>query len=1808
MVAARKLLDIKSLGQLVPLNTLSEELLREVSKKAVIEQLRPGKFLFRKGMRDHFACYLLTGEVELLRDRTVEGVIKGGTPKALHPLAPGMPRQVSARARTAVTYVRIDAGLLDVMLEWDQTARYKVTEIDSEEDGDWMTRLLQSDLFQQLPATTIQKVLTRMQAVTTRAGQVIVREEEEGDYFYVVKSGSCSVTRDLPGGDGPVKLAELMPGDAFGEEALISGEKRNATVTMSCDGELMRLAREDFHELLQKPLAPPLPYEEARSRVARGARWLDVRLPQEFAAAHLPEAVNIPLLELRNRLQALSPDHEYIVCCETGRRSASAAFVLGQRGFNAAVLKDGLGSVPPDHLQAESGDGAEIIDFPPPKGEGGERESGAETRHSAAVDPRLERQLRAALEKVRASGRQLADLRVARARAEARANELQSQLEAANSELEELAARNGDLEKERDRLREEMESARADLERNRRELEPMARRLKELEAEVEEARTSVEAAEGRAASIEAERQRLDEALTRLTEEGERVESDLRREKSVLETRIGELESAQEELRERLEGEVRNRIAELEAALAEAEAARGALEVERDEARQRLERETAALQQEMEGLRVERDRLEKERDEGAIELTGRIEQLERELGEAGEALQSLEGEREEALRRHEREMEVLRGELDSRAAEEERLRAELQAKEAEIHALREAHEAELARQREVLEESRNALGEELEEARRELELLGGRLQEREAGLAGLEQARDEALAAREVLEAELDSLRRMLQEQEERVAQLGHLEEESQALSERLVEAETAEQEARDALEALRQEIADLRQQSEFDAEALARAGEEQARLQAVIDEQGAELEHLRPELEMLQQRLGEADEERNALREQIGSLESIREAQAQELEALNGVRDQLEADLDAARRDLEEGLERQATRIGLIEAQKGRLEAELEQLRLLQRDESAQGQVLKALQEQLEEAEQGRMEAEETLLRLEEEVAGLRAGGDAGAEGARHQELERAVVAAREAAAEAEARTRALEEERERLAGEMQSLREELDRLRQARDEEQQYLHSLMDTLESERRAAAGREEEQKRALQRIAEEKERLEEELAELRDAARERAGGAGEKEQRVAELEEALVAIREERDRLEEEGRRAREEARAKESELLALQRELEENDAEVRNWMADLNRELETAQKRVTVLGARVEELEQERDDLARRVEQAESAGAGEEEIASIREAANLELQQLVGELRESQERVGSLERELEARQREVRQKEDEVRRLTAELEQARLHPAEEESDPFAPEPWSPDLEKMQDLEETVARLSEENDELRREIERLAGEQEIAIGVGQAVTNLDYEGSARGGGVAETRALADLSLDLDFDEDRPRKPSPEERATPVTPPSPPDDERLFEPAPVAASRHLNDRGGWRWWWILLLLAGLGSAAAWLLLARPGVLPTPVRERIDGILSVERGTAADSGEEGGAAEPGGADQVVTESPPAVESPPAGEAPAVAGSGEAPPSPPPPAKEKAARLPPQVVAPAEPAGAIAESPPAPSPGSPPKEVSSRAPAVAAVPLTVAPEEGLEAGVSSAQEPGSAVQAVRTFQDYLNGGLLGPVLVEVPAGTFTMGSAGEGGFPDEKPAYLITVPSFAIAKYETTWAEYAAWLQATGQPVDPERLEDTRPVTGVTWNDVVAYAQWLSAQTGHTYRLPREAEWEYAARAGTRGDWWWGDEPLEGVANCAGCGSQWDGRGPAPAGSFPPNPLGIHDSAGNVLEWTADCYRPSYSAAPLEAEVPPDCGLRVARGGSFRDGVSELRSARRFAFDPQTAREDLGFRLVREP
>lgn len=336
--------DSSDLARLYPLETLREETRDQLAGEAVNAEYVQGEVLFRDGDIDSDTLYLLEGEI---CGSYPDGKIKNMSAAALqgrYPIGDSQPRRftatvISERARI----VRMDRRYAEKVIAWDQLSKAEnFRHFDASPDGNrWVFRLLQSRAFHKMPTGSIERMFQRFEEVTVKAGEIVIREADAADYFYVIKDGACSVSKFLDGVESVV--AYLVRGDCFGEDALLSNTNRNATVKMMQDGRLMRLGKKAFEDVLKPPVVEWLSAGQASLLARQGATVVDVRMPAEHEQRAIKGSINVPLFRLReDAAEQFQKDGKYIVYCNTGERSSAAAFILTKLGFNAYALQGGL--------------------------------------------------------------------------------------------------------------------------------------------------------------------------------------------------------------------------------------------------------------------------------------------------------------------------------------------------------------------------------------------------------------------------------------------------------------------------------------------------------------------------------------------------------------------------------------------------------------------------------------------------------------------------------------------------------------------------------------------------------------------------------------------------------------------------------------------------------------------------------------------------------------------------------------------------------------------------------------------------------------------------------------------------------------------------------------------------------------------------------------------------------------------------------------------------------------------------------------------------------------------------------------------------------------------------------------------------------------------------------------------------------------------------------------------------------------------------------------------------------------------------
>ena len=339
--------SVELLGRLQPLISLGGDGLRDLLPVCRTHAFGRGSDPFRDANWSGQVVYLVQGQLLVRMPDGASRVLVGGHDQAVAPVARGGKAPRSSKAITDVLLLTLEEDTLDILLTWNQLVAPSESAKAGSDETDWlmMSGMFALDnltvgAFASLPPANIQALLTKFNRLPATRGQTVIKQGDPGDYYYLIESGRCKVSRLVAG--SPIKLAELREGDAFGEEALVADTVRNATVTMSTDGMLLRLSKQDFNLLLRAPLLQKVSGDEAEKRVVAGAIWLDVRFPAEYNSDGYPGAINIPLNDIRQASTALDPAKEYIVYCQTGRRSSAAAFLLSQRGLHAALLDGGM--------------------------------------------------------------------------------------------------------------------------------------------------------------------------------------------------------------------------------------------------------------------------------------------------------------------------------------------------------------------------------------------------------------------------------------------------------------------------------------------------------------------------------------------------------------------------------------------------------------------------------------------------------------------------------------------------------------------------------------------------------------------------------------------------------------------------------------------------------------------------------------------------------------------------------------------------------------------------------------------------------------------------------------------------------------------------------------------------------------------------------------------------------------------------------------------------------------------------------------------------------------------------------------------------------------------------------------------------------------------------------------------------------------------------------------------------------------------------------------------------------------------------
>jgi CRP-like cAMP-binding protein/chromosome segregation ATPase len=333
---------LEKLKRFVPFGRLSDAQLGTLLSKINMGRLGKGRVLFKEGNQDLQSVYILSGEVTLYTDNKLIQTIEAGSEAAKFPVANSQPRKYTAVAEQDIEFFRLDSRFVDRINE-KANNNYSVNEIEESHSDDWMVNMLNSPVFQELPQENIPQIMMRFEPVKVRKGDTVIRQGDEGDFYYFIQEGECLVIRRDKQTNKDIQLAVLKSGGTFGEESLVSDKKRGSTVEMKTDGLLFRLSKDDFVELIKNSVLSYVSFGQAKKMVREEAAvWLDVRSPEEHEANGFAEGLNIPTYALRYQLDKLDPSLKYISYCDDGAKSSSAAFLAQERGFDFVVVRRGI--------------------------------------------------------------------------------------------------------------------------------------------------------------------------------------------------------------------------------------------------------------------------------------------------------------------------------------------------------------------------------------------------------------------------------------------------------------------------------------------------------------------------------------------------------------------------------------------------------------------------------------------------------------------------------------------------------------------------------------------------------------------------------------------------------------------------------------------------------------------------------------------------------------------------------------------------------------------------------------------------------------------------------------------------------------------------------------------------------------------------------------------------------------------------------------------------------------------------------------------------------------------------------------------------------------------------------------------------------------------------------------------------------------------------------------------------------------------------------------------------------------------------
>jgi chromosome segregation ATPase/CRP-like cAMP-binding protein len=1294
--------DDALLKNLVPLNTLSEEQLGQLLSRVKIKKAKRGDYLFRAGEDDHQNVYLLEGRISLLSGRKEVDQVASATQMARFALAHEFPRKHSARAKSSVTYACVDSRMLGEMLSRTHNASYEVNEVCVTGENDWMGLLLESPVFQRIPPASLQQVMMRMQEIKVEPDQVIIRQGDEGDYYYLISRGICRVTRQPSEDRPPVELAQLAVGRGFGEEALISSKPRGSTVTMLTEGTLMRLSKHDFIELVNQSAIASADLKQAKSLINGGAQWLDVRSPEAYDRGHIEGATNIPFYVLRYQISQLDSDKTYVIYAEESRLAATSAYILIDHGYDVHTLSESW-----EELSGQGGlkivgeplsdSSAEMADMVIPDADESDDESLPEpddADQDKLVQAYEERLLKFKTEqksyrqsmllakqkleehiKLALSDRQEMDrLRESLAAAEKQviaAEDLAGREQLLRGEMGDLNQKLAQLQQQLKETQEQLNASKTERSAAEQKAETIRslqekaeselnKQLGELQQQLEQAHENQEQVQ---AQLAAEHQRiLDQTLMQHLDELDALRQEAQAAQQETEQQRDALQSSLDELRKQQEqqgSQAQQRTSELQQALNAAESRTGELET----SIHTLEKSNEELTNEKESLRSE-----------VQAAADRITELEQTLEALGEEKDSVE-QRLEALNRlldqdqsqHQQQIDALNQQLAELNSKFEQERESQQQKEstwqAQEQALRDKMDA-ARRALSQLDEEREKLIEDLSAQRETIDLLN---QDREQLTITLEQqkgtqqeselswqTREQAL--NEELDAAKQNLNRLGEEKQQlgeaQSAQLEQLDSLNRELSDLRAELEQQQESQKQAESSWQSREQILNQELDSARRSLSQLGNENLQLGDERDAQLEKINALNLELDELKAAQGQQSEfqqqaesswlsREQALNEE---LESARKNLV-ELEQRIGQLTEGQSSADSAHQERVSELEQAVTDIqGRYQSLTEETENLQQQLAEVQADRQTGQEALNESMEKLKQLERKELETEARLEREQREKEFYQRSLKTSEEAV---EISSNSLSEQEASlAEAKQKLGSLAEQLEQREASHSELKAELERIQTRLRETTQEKNQL----EQDHRARLTRLEENRGTLAESQKKNRELERQLEDARGELKsmaerqtEQAASAEELElaySKIKSLESNIQGLREVQMEMESQLT----DVSSDEVEMLKVELSNEQNrrqKAEALAQQADfLRRERDVQETAVEMLGEDIENLQRERDEAKT------EAGELRAEVDELRHVLETHVEQIQSSQLKPSDEVKALRTELETVRRQA----------------------------------------------------------------------------------------------------------------------------------------------------------------------------------------------------------------------------------------------------------------------------------------------------------------------------------------------------------------------------------------------------------------------------------------------------------------------------------------------------------------------------------------------------------------------------------